>query len=365
MSFPWTSSRGKSNSFDQVLSNSFPDFEHWKRHFRFETHALPLAMGSACSAISMAVSMQAFQRVAMIARISSASNFGPVLGLGSTMMASVCAGQAMLFAADFSLSRRGGKVHGFKTPFSEGLVSDGLYRISGNDSSSYSSYSGSSNNSTRRRRKTRKKGTMETAWDEDETVFDAALGSLLFFFASRGSFSKAMPSDVAKIGANAVKSIKANGSNYANEAQKAVLQKFMRQYGCHHCGKKTLKVIGDHMPPNKVAFGSAANAAASRGANVSLYQKFFNFIRFVPKQRFWPQCESCSVLQSVAVRDGVQKLITHSGHVKIALGIGLLIGLRHFYPLEDDISLLDNAGGSSSSSSSSSGGTSSRKIKVL
>jgi hypothetical protein len=71
------------------------------------------------------------------------------------------------------------------------------------------------------------------------------------------------------------------------------------------------------------------------------------------------------VLQSVAVRDGVQKLITHSGHVKIALGIGLLIGLRHFYPLEDDISLLDNAGGSSSSSSSSSGGTSSRKIKVL
>ena len=71
---------------------------------------------------------------------------------------------------------------------------------------------------------------METTWDEDETVFDAALGSVLFFFASQGSFSKAMPSDVAKIGANAVESIKANGSNYANETQKAVLEKFMRKY---------------------------------------------------------------------------------------------------------------------------------------
>ena len=78
-----------------------------------------------------------------------------------------------------------------------------------------------------------------------------ALGSVLFFFASLGSFSKAMPSDVAEIGANAVKSIKANGSNYASETQKAVLRTFMRKYGCHHCGKKSLKVIGDHMRRTK------------------------------------------------------------------------------------------------------------------
>ena len=353
MSLPWTSSRGKSNSFERFIANKFPDFEHWKTHFSFETHALPLAIGSACSAISMSVSMNAFQRVALIARISSASNFGPVLGLGSTIMASVCAGQAMLFASDFSLSRGGGKVH--NTTSSGSFVSAGLNQISGSNSSPHISYSGSSN-STWRRTKRRKTGTLETAWDEDETVFDAALGSVLFFFASRGSFSKAMPSDVAEIGANAVKSIKANGSNYASEPQKAVLRTFMRKYGCHHCGKKSLKVIGDHMPPNKVAFGSAANAAASRGANVSMYQKFMNFIRFVPKQRFWPQCESCALLQSVAVRDNVRKLITHSGHAKIALGIGFLIGLRHFYPLKDDSSSVENMGRP---------GPKSKKLKVL
>ena len=170
MSLPWTSSRGKSNSFERFIANKFPDFEHWKTHFSFETHALPLAIGSACSAISMSVSMHAFQRVALIARISSASNFGPVLGLGSTMMASVCAGQAMLFASDFSLSRGGGKVH--NTTSSGSFVSAGLNQISGSNSSPHISYSGSSN-STRRRTKRRRTGTLETAWDEDETVFDA------------------------------------------------------------------------------------------------------------------------------------------------------------------------------------------------
>ena len=68
---------------------------------------------------------------------------------------------------------------------------------------------------------------------------------------------------------------------------------------------------------------------------MSLYQKFFNFIRFVPKQRFWPQCESCAVLQSVS---GEGQCAAHLalGHAKIALGIGFFIGLRHFYPLKDD-----------------------------
>ena len=356
MTFLSAASRRKSFSFESLIENKFPDFEHWKNNFRLETHALPLAFGSAASAVCMAASMQAFQKVALIAKISSASNFGPVLGLGSTMMASVCAGQAMLFASDFSLSREGGKVHGATQMGS--FVSAGLKQISDSSDINSTGYISNSDNSkrSRRRRKNRKKGMMETTWDEDETVFDAALGSVLFFFASRGSFSKAMPSDVAEIGANAVKSIKANGSNYASEPQKAVLRTFMRKYGCHHCGKKSLKVIGDHMPPNKVAFGSAANAAASRGANVSMYQKFMNFIRFVPKQRFWPQCESCALLQSVAVRDNVRKLITHSGHAKIALGIGFLIGLRHFYPLKDDSSSVENMGRP---------GPKSKKLKVL
>ena len=79
------------------------------------------------------------------------------------------------------------------------------------------------------------------------------------------------------------------------------------------------------MPPNKVAFGSGARAAANRGA--SLPRRVFNFIRGVPLQRFYPQCESCSALQSVAVRSGVTKLVAHSVGVRYAALAGAAVGI--------------------------------------
>ena len=47
-------------SFESLIENKFPDFEHWKNNFRLK-HALPLAF-SAASAVCMAASMQAFQK---------------------------------------------------------------------------------------------------------------------------------------------------------------------------------------------------------------------------------------------------------------------------------------------------------------
>lgn len=87
------------------------------------------------------------------------------------------------------------------------------------------------------------------------------------------------------------------------------------------------------MPPNKVAFGSGARAAANRGA--SLPRRVFNFIRGVPLQRFYPQCEACSALQSVAVRSGVTKLVAHSVGVRYAALAGAAVGISTLH--YDDI----------------------------
>ena len=312
----------------RLISEKFP-FENLQRHFCFEVHAVPCALAGAASALSMVASMHAFQKLAMFARVSSATPvFGPILGAGSTAIASVLAGQASVLISDVTLQRKGRSI---TQPSHTLLMRNDTNSFDGNLGSFYAK------KASRKRKSARKERSfVETFWEEDETRFDAVMGGVLFYLASWGTFSRAMSSDVTEVGANAFKSVKANGANYANSTQKAVLHNFMKKYGCHHCGKKTFPVVGDHMPPNKKAFGSASAAAASRGPNVSHARKFYNFVRMVPSQRFYPQCESCSGLQSVAIRTGTKTLVSHSAHAKIALVVGTLIGLRHFYPLRND-----------------------------
>ena len=74
----------------------------------------------------------------------------------------------------------------------------------------------------------------------------------------------------------------------------------------------------------ELAFGSGARAAANRGA--SLPRRVFNFVRGVPLQRFYPQCEACSALQSAAVRSGATKLVVHSVGVRCAALAGAAVG---------------------------------------
>ena len=47
---------------------------------------------------------------------------------------------------------------------------------------------------------------------------------------------------------------------------------------------------------------------ASRNGTQTMGQKLWNFLRMVPKQRFYPQCRACSDLQSHAVRLGTKRL---------------------------------------------------------
>lgn len=177
--------------------------------------------------------------------------------------------------------------------------------------------------------------------DARDVARDVFVGGGVFLFLSRGNLSRIFASDVARVGANARKSVAAKGSEYATDAQRRLLGTWLKKHGCHHCGSTRGSVIGDHMPPNKKAFGSGAAAKANRGA--SFPRRVFNYLRGVPLQRFYPQCEPCSALQSVAVRTGSRTFVAHRVGLKYGVLCGVACGIAalHFDDIRDWID--DNA----------------------
>ena len=58
-------------------------------------------------------------------------------------------------------------------------------------------------------------------------------------------------------GALGADSIPALGEDYASPSLKRELSRLFQRNGCHHCGTRRGPVIGDHMPPNKLAAEAA------------------------------------------------------------------------------------------------------------
>ena len=163
--------------------------------------------------------------------------------------------------------------------------------------------------------------------DPDEATKDAMFGSLAYALLGRG-VRTALPSDVSHPGALARRSMPSNGAHYATDAQRRTLAVWLRKDGCHHCGSRSGPVIGDHMPPNKMAFGSAAAAQAAREGTWKV--RLWNFLRMVPKQRFYPQCRKCSDAQSVAVRAGKKMLVQHGGGMKLGAVVATAVAARQY-----------------------------------
>uniref|UniRef100_A0A061S4S6 Uncharacterized protein n=1 Tax=Tetraselmis sp. GSL018 TaxID=582737 RepID=A0A061S4S6_9CHLO len=171
-----------------------------------------------------------------------------------------------------------------------------------------------------------------------ENLFvDAALG-LTFYKVLGGRFRNVLPSHLARPGAFAFQSILAPGARYCTPAQKNELRRMFHRDGCHTCGTRRGKVIGDHQPPNKVAaerskasqlsstdisavLGNAATQAAGslvtgKGPSQAaqpLVKAFRKVMKIVPKeleasrsftQRYYPQCDTCSSKQGVVMRLG-------------------------------------------------------------
>jgi len=150
-------------------------------------------------------------------------------------------------------------------------------------------------------------------YSEKELVRDALVGLAVFKFAG-GRFRSILPSDVRFPGALARATVPARGADYATHAAKQKLVTLYRRWGCHHCGKKSGRVIGDHMPPNISAHGNtkgrlgpvnwqepgeALNRLARQCVDALPNQWLRNRLRVdPPSQRFYPQCEDCSLKQS-------------------------------------------------------------------
>lgn len=112
------------------------------------------------------------------------------------------------------------------------------------------------------------------------------------------------PSDYSRIGAFRTHDgyIPATMS-YADKHQRAIILKFGEQYGCHTCGttRPTRLFIADHMPPLKHV----------KQYNQTFFRKYFPYITPARKQRFYPQCNDCSHLQSYAVNKNAKMLNYH------------------------------------------------------
>lgn len=173
----------------------------------------------------------------------------------------------------------------------------------------------------------------------DDMLVDALLGVALFK-AMGGRFRSVMPSDLARVGAIARESLPAAGVEYASEANRLELTRFFRRDGCHHCGKRRGSLIGDHMPPNKhVKEGIGAMQRSLYKAYKVPYVRqaaeALNIPTGPPRQRYYPQCVSCSQKQSSAIRNGrtvlvFHEVLHHGGHGEAWHYAGTLLGLRHY-----------------------------------
>jgi hypothetical protein len=116
-----------------------------------------------------------------------------------------------------------------------------------------------------------------------------AAGAALFA-AGGGRFWAVSPSCLTSLGAFARP---ARGSlpatlEYASKSERGAIQALGRRFGCHSCGKwARTSFVADHMPP----------LSEVRVANRALWRRL---LRRPVAQRFYPQCTSCSALQSVA-----------------------------------------------------------------
>lgn len=139
--------------------------------------------------------------------------------------------------------------------------------------------------------------------DIGHTLRVCALG-LLAFKGLGGRFWSIAPSNITNLGsfARTIFSIPAT-EKYATPSQRKVIEKLGRTIGCHTCGSRKIftrgpngvKFIADHMPPQAVV----------KQMNARWYRRWFGL---KVKQRFYPQCFTCSNLQGGILSKATQQL---------------------------------------------------------
>ncbi|BDA44783.1 hypothetical protein COCOBI_06-2610 [Coccomyxa sp. Obi] len=184
-----------------------------------------------------------------------------------------------------------------------------------------------------------------------DAALDAIMGITLFKLMG-GRFRNLMPSSLLHPGACAVESLPAPGSEYASQMAKGELRRLFKRDGCHHCGRRNGRVIGDHIPPNKLMHGSGGTQKAIQQITASLgftqpsakaplgrlsgkigqllMGKSRARLAGPARQRYFPQCNLCSNKQSNAVRMGKDLLVFHFYGMRPWYYAGAFVGLRQY-----------------------------------
>jgi hypothetical protein len=156
------------------------------------------------------------------------------------------------------------------------------------------------------------------------TASFGVLGCIIFQILG-GRFRSLFPSDYTQCGAfqHNLSALEAT-LKYAMPREKGYLDFAGKWFGCHTCGtrKRNIIFIADHQPPVKVA----------KRENARFYRKWTGWL---VKQQYYPQCQSCSLQQSVLVRTDEKKSLKrmkfHIGVFRkyhltgvVVVGLGLL-----------------------------------------
>ncbi|KAK3258413.1 hypothetical protein CYMTET_32538 [Cymbomonas tetramitiformis] len=274
----------KKTAGDFLLNTRVLTVEVFKLSAPFVTHG-------AISALSFTSSLAATQAIGRLCRVSCATPIlGPALGTLGVGTSAVIAGQA---SATFS-----------------------HWRVTGNLPPMHGSL-----------------GLPVAPQRDLDYVVDALIG-VAFYRILGGRLASVLPSDLRFAGALARESIRAPGSSYANEVQRAELRMLFKRFGCHHCGTRRGDVVGDHMPPNK--FMKESLDKISKGP-MNMGKVFSSFRFKLPRgkivQRYYPQCSDCSNRQGAAIRQNTQRLQMHFGGFQHSSLAAIVLGMRYYHPL--------------------------------
>lgn len=261
---------------------------------------VPFVFQSAVSMGSYTAGLALSQGVGAALRISCATPvIGSLAGMVGVGFASVAAGQASL-ACSRSYASPPKNIDGFMTIMEKAVAS----------------------------------------FDVNRAIVDVILGVTAFKMVG-GSFRTIMPSDLSKVGAIAKESIPAAGMQYATDEKRRELIRMFRRDGCHHCGSRKGMVIGDHMPPNKHVIQkteAVLTQVVDRLYKNRGFRKTMQAFGMKPlsdvRQRYFPQCVTCSQKQSAAVRNNKSRRVFHSVLHRGGTGtgwhyIGVWIGAAH------------------------------------
>jgi len=160
-------------------------------------------------------------------------------------------------------------------------------------------------------------------WERLEGSIAAVITGGIAFALLGGRARSLLASEYILPGAFSMKkSALPTGTLYADTREKGAIAFAGRLFGCHTCGDRKAKdYIADHMPPNKFA----------KKANARWYRRIFKG-RLDVKQHFFPQCYSCSQVQSRAVNmETARPFKLHLAQLRLYHLTGVFIGWWWFW----------------------------------